>query len=214
MLFVSDAMTLARAAFFTDLLIEYATSARHASTQNPRKPRTAPTTIKTVPSGREDFCMNGASAVYGTIIVGIPAPATVGAAVSEKREPVAVPVVEVAEPVVVVAELAEDALDVLVAEVEVDLAEDDDEEEVFCVAVLRSGKSVSCALTEVARSSTSKPAAAVLTRTCDRILSDCVFSSSDRMTWRRRTIQLWCSQSRVLKKDGSDNMDGLCDAIQ
>ena len=55
-----------------------ATSRRQRSTQAPKKARTAPTAMKNVPSGREDFCMNGASAVNGMTSVGIPAPAIVG----------------------------------------------------------------------------------------------------------------------------------------
>ena len=76
--FVSDGITLANAAFLTDLLIEYATNARHPITHSARNPSIAPTTMKTVPSGRDDFCMNGALAVYGTMRVGILAPSMVG----------------------------------------------------------------------------------------------------------------------------------------
>ena len=49
----------------------------------PRKPRAAPTAMKTVPSGRFDFCMKGAADVSGTIKGGTPTPWSVG-----KGEPV------------------------------------------------------------------------------------------------------------------------------
>jgi len=45
---------------------DQATRPRHKRTDMARKPRMAPTTMKTVPSGREEVRMNGASAVGGT----------------------------------------------------------------------------------------------------------------------------------------------------
>ena len=51
---------------------------RQANTAAPRNARTAPTVMKTVPSGRLDFCINGASAVLGTIRGGGRALASVG----------------------------------------------------------------------------------------------------------------------------------------
>ena len=54
--------------------------------------------MKRVPSGSEDFCIKGAREVSGTIIVGIPAPATDGAEpVIEKNEAVPEEVSEGAE---------------------------------------------------------------------------------------------------------------------
>ena len=44
----------------------------------PMKPNIAPTMMKTEPSGRLLFCMNGAPAVSGTICVTGPTPAIVG----------------------------------------------------------------------------------------------------------------------------------------
>lgn len=76
--------------------------------------------MKTVPSGKFDFCMNGALAVYGMTIVGMPAPAMVG---RSERLMIALPVVE--EPPVVTKELDES----LVAELL----------DVVSVAVERSG---------------------------------------------------------------------------
>lgn len=62
-------------------MIDQATRRRHARTQAPRKPRTAPTQMKTVPSGKLDFCMNGAPLVSGTMREGmdVTTPAIVGA---------------------------------------------------------------------------------------------------------------------------------------
>jgi hypothetical protein len=60
------------AALRTLLCSDQATRPRHVRTAAPMKPRMAPTTMKTVPSGRFDRCMNGAPAVHGTIGVGIP----------------------------------------------------------------------------------------------------------------------------------------------
>jgi hypothetical protein len=44
--------------------------------------------MNTVPSGRFDFCMNGAFAVFGTCIVGTPTPAILGAPVITNADPV------------------------------------------------------------------------------------------------------------------------------
>lgn len=77
MAFIS-AKFCARAARLTDRCSDHATSPRHRSTQAPRKPRIAPTQMKTVPSGRSDFCMNKARDVSGTCWLGIPTPARVG----------------------------------------------------------------------------------------------------------------------------------------
>jgi hypothetical protein len=51
------------AACLTLRLIDQATSARQKSTHAPRKARTAPTTMNTVPCGRVECCMKGAFAV-------------------------------------------------------------------------------------------------------------------------------------------------------
>lgn len=68
------------------------------------KPRTAPTAMKTVPSGMEDFCIKGALAVNGMKSSGTPAPAMVGRPVSWNTlvTPFA-PVEVVFEPVAVLA---------------------------------------------------------------------------------------------------------------
>jgi len=55
------------AARLTDRWMDQTTRPRQARTQAPRKPRIAPTTMKTVPSGMVDFCIKGASAVGGTL---------------------------------------------------------------------------------------------------------------------------------------------------
>ena len=67
------------AARLTERCSDQATRLRHTSTAAPKNARTAPTQIKTVPSGRLDFCMKGAPAVSGTLTSGIPTPASVGA---------------------------------------------------------------------------------------------------------------------------------------
>jgi hypothetical protein len=77
MAFIS-AILWAIAARLTERCSDQATSDRHRSTQAPRNPRIAPTQIKTVPSGRLDFCIKGAAFVLGTTIAGIPTPANVG----------------------------------------------------------------------------------------------------------------------------------------
>jgi hypothetical protein len=73
-----SAMFCAIAARFTERCSDQATSIRHRSTQAPRKPSMAPTQMKTVPSGRSDFCMNGAAFVLGMNSLGTPIPANVG----------------------------------------------------------------------------------------------------------------------------------------
>lgn len=106
----------------------------------------APTQMKTVPSGRSDFCMNGAPAVQGMTCVGTPAPAMVGALERDTETiakdavvpavevpvvvpvllamlvPVVVPVVPVERPVVVEVTLVLPVA--LVADVPVDFAVD------------------------------------------------------------------------------------------
>lgn len=62
----------------TERCNDHATRPRHASTEAAKKARIAPTQMKTVPSGRSDFCMKAAPAVSGTFILGIPTPASVG----------------------------------------------------------------------------------------------------------------------------------------
>jgi hypothetical protein len=54
--------------------------------------------MNTVPSGKDDFCMNGASAVNGMTIVGIPAPWMVGR--SLRWNVVPVPAFAVLDPLV------------------------------------------------------------------------------------------------------------------
>ena len=58
------------AALLTDRCSDQATRPRQARTSRPIKPRAAPTHMNTVPSGRDDFCMKGASAVGGTVGAG------------------------------------------------------------------------------------------------------------------------------------------------
>lgn len=65
---------------------DQATRPRQARMAAPMKPSAAPTQMKTVPSGRLDFCMKGALAVSGTMTVGMPAPAIVGRPVRWKTE--------------------------------------------------------------------------------------------------------------------------------
>lgn len=69
------------AARWAERFIDHATISRHARTHAPRAARTAPTTIKTVPSGRLDFCMNGAALKSGMMSVGteVTTPDIVGA---------------------------------------------------------------------------------------------------------------------------------------
>jgi hypothetical protein len=75
--FISD-MFWAIAARLTERWSDHATRPRHASTAAAAKARIAPTQIKTVPSGRSDFCMKAAPAVSGTCMTGTPTPASVG----------------------------------------------------------------------------------------------------------------------------------------
>lgn len=58
------------AAFRTERLTDHATIPRQARTARPRKPSTAPTAMKSVPSGVFDVCMYGASASGGTVTTG------------------------------------------------------------------------------------------------------------------------------------------------
>ena len=85
------------------------TSPRHRITDIARKPRIAPTMMKTVPSGRLDSLMNGALAVGGTDGLTYP-PARVG-------RPVSLPVSVADEPVmtgtVPVSEVVEAEVDVI-----------------------------------------------------------------------------------------------------
>lgn len=62
----------------TERCNDHATRPRHASTAAAKAARIAPTQMKTVPSGRSDFCIKGAAAVSGTFWFGIPTPASVG----------------------------------------------------------------------------------------------------------------------------------------
>lgn len=66
---VSDEFIIA--ARRTERLTDHATSARHARTVRPMRPRAPPTAMKTVPSGMLDVCMYGAFAVGGTVTTGI-----------------------------------------------------------------------------------------------------------------------------------------------
>jgi hypothetical protein len=77
MAFIS-AMFCAIAARLTERCNDHATNPRHASTAAAKKARRAPTHIKTVPSGRVDFCIKAAPAVLGTCRTGTPTPASVG----------------------------------------------------------------------------------------------------------------------------------------
>jgi SH3-like domain-containing protein len=77
------------AARLTDRLMLHATRTRQSKTHAPKKARVAPTAMNTVPSGRDDFCMNGASAVNGMTRVGMPAPWMVGRSVRWNVVPVA-----------------------------------------------------------------------------------------------------------------------------
>ena len=55
------------AARLTDLCSDQATIILHANTENSRNPSAAPTAMKNVPSGRDDFFIYGAPAVGGTV---------------------------------------------------------------------------------------------------------------------------------------------------
>jgi hypothetical protein len=103
------------------------------------KPRAAPTQMKTVPSGRVDFCMNGALDVSGTIMVGTPTPSMLGAPVMENLDtvPAAAVSADVDEEEVVVVEVL---LVLLVLE---EVVVDEVLPSSFWVSELRSGASVS-----------------------------------------------------------------------
>lgn len=154
----------AMAARLTERCSDHATMPRHASTAAPKKARMAPTQMNTVPSGRSDFCINGALAVSGIFCSGIPTPARVG---RPKRPPAL-------EEVTVGKALLSDWVAVVLACVV--SASADDCAEVVCGAldagaelaavspgpsgwemVARSGRPLSCATTEVAATS-SRPA--------------------------------------------------------
>lgn len=142
------------AAFLTLRLMDQATRPCQKSTQAPRKASTAPTTMKTVPSGRLDFCMNGASAVFGTIMVGIPAPAMVGRLLMWMAPlPVDVPPVVANEEVAVLSAVlsavvvASVELGALLVLVDSALEVSEVASSVVCVAVERSGRSVNWAVT-------------------------------------------------------------------
>lgn len=93
------------AARLTERCSDQATRPRHAIKAAPKKARIAPTQMKTVPSGRLDFCINAAPDVSGILGTGIPTPASVGAPARLKTllDPVWVCVVDAAS---VVAEVA------------------------------------------------------------------------------------------------------------
>jgi len=55
------------AARLTDRCSDQATIIRQAKTENSKNPSAAPTAIKKVPSGSDDFCINGAPEVGGTV---------------------------------------------------------------------------------------------------------------------------------------------------
>lgn len=106
----------AMAARLTERCNDHATSPRHASTAQPKNARIAPTQMKTVPSGRSDFCMKDAPAVSGTFMTGTPTPASVGAPARLKAlvEP-AVPVVFVVASAVVAACVVSEVSDCVVS---------------------------------------------------------------------------------------------------
>ena len=83
---LESARFCASAARLTLRWSDQATSPRQARIAAPMKPSAAPTQMKTVPSGRLDFCMKGALAVSGTPIVGSRAPEMVGRPVRWKTE--------------------------------------------------------------------------------------------------------------------------------
>jgi hypothetical protein len=140
----------------------------------PINPRAAPTQIKTVPSGRLDFCMKDALERSGTMTVGIPAPGMVGSPVKWKTDRL---VEEMAGPLVTskvsrdavedADDVADDAADdaavvfaaaepvvfaVSVLPVLDALSDDDVPLPLGAVTVLRSGKPESAAWAAVARS--------------------------------------------------------------
>jgi hypothetical protein len=95
---------------------------RQARIAIPMTPRIAPTMMKMEPSGRVDFCMNGAFAVSGTIWVTGPTPAIVGSEpVKLNCERVFVVVMEGALVMLMLLPAAEDP--VLVGAAELELGE-------------------------------------------------------------------------------------------
>ena len=138
--------------------------------------------MNTVPSGNDDFCMKGASAVYGTTSVGMPAPAMVGTSLKWKMEVVAEPEEAADEALVIVAEEPAVVLPlvfplvlaavVLAAAVDPPVVAED--AVVFdAVAVERSVTSVNCALIGAhARARRRTAAAKALVCMCDFILYD------------------------------------------
>jgi hypothetical protein len=75
------------AARLTERCNAHATRPRQARIAAPKNARMAPTQMKTVPSGKSDFCINAAPAVLGIFGVGIPRPASVVSPVNEKAGP-------------------------------------------------------------------------------------------------------------------------------
>lgn len=134
-------MYCAVAARLTDRWRDQAAKPRQARMHMPRKPRAAPTAMKTVPSGTVDFCINGALAVFGMMAVGIPTPAIVG---TPLRPPAKLPVglgeppvkSEVLDPV-----LAVDGFPVVASFPELLLVEAD-EDASFDVELLADGEGV------------------------------------------------------------------------
>jgi hypothetical protein len=78
----------------TERASEKAIIPRHSRTKAPIAPRMPPTMMKTLPSGRLDFCIKGALAVLGTVGVGSVAPATDGRLDRWKMSAVLMEVVE------------------------------------------------------------------------------------------------------------------------
>lgn len=97
------AVLWARAARLTERWRDQATRPRQSRTLMAMKPRMAPTTMKTVPSGRLLCCMKGAWLVFGTMGVTIlPTPVNVGRLVgSDGRAPAFVPAADDPDPVIV-----------------------------------------------------------------------------------------------------------------
>lgn len=147
----------------TDLRNVQLTRPRQRSTHKAKKPRIAPTTMKTVPSGRLLVCMNGALDRFGTVTVkATTAPVRVGRPVRAASVVAEVPVIvgtvpeEAAEPDPVIETVLADELAVVVAEVVpdpvVDVAvEAADPVPVACCAVERFGKFVEAAETPIAK---------------------------------------------------------------
>lgn len=76
---LTSAILWAMAARLTERCSDHATRPRHTINAAPKKARIAPTQMKTVPSGRSDFCIKSAPDVSGTFWSGMPTPAIVGA---------------------------------------------------------------------------------------------------------------------------------------